>query len=72
MIVLLILGGIMAGCSDRHIAGGLIGGAAVGGAYEYQNKRALDRLESDLAAGRISIREYQRRRAEIDDRSVIY
>lgn len=59
-------------CTQRHLAGGLVGGAAVGGAYEYQNKRALDRLEHQRAAGAISEREYQRRRREIDDRSLIY
>lgn len=59
-------------CTQRHLAGGLIGGAAVGGAYEYHNKRALDRLEHQRATRRISEREYQRRRREIDDRSIIY
>lgn len=59
-------------CTQRHVAGGLIGGAAVGGAYEYQNKRAMDRLERQRASGHISEREYQRRRREIDDRSIIY
>lgn len=59
-------------CTQRHVAGGLIGGAAVGGAYEYQNKRAIDRLERQRASGYISEREYQRRRREIDDRSIIY
>lgn len=59
-------------CTQRHLAGGLIGGAAVGGAYEYHNKRSLDRLEHQRATRRISEREYQRRRREIDDRSIIY
>ncbi|MDZ7842000.1 MAG: hypothetical protein U5R46_14455 [Gammaproteobacteria bacterium] len=59
-------------CAPRHVAGGLMGGAAVGGAYEYKNKRALDRLERQRANRSISDREYQRRRQEIDDRSLIY
>lgn len=63
---------LTAACTQRHVAGGLLGGAAVGGAYEYQNKRALDRLEHQWRAGRISDREYHRRREEIDDRSIFY
>lgn len=59
-------------CTQRHVAGGLLGGAAVGGAYEYQNKRALDRLEHQWRTGQISNREYHRRREEIDDRSIFY
>lgn len=59
-------------CTQRHVAGGLLGGAAVGGAYEYQNKRALDRLEHQWRSGRISDSEYHRRREEIDDRSLFY
>lgn len=73
LAVAIVVGAVGAtGCTDRHVAGGLIGGAAVGGAYEYQNKKALRQLDRDLHAGRISAREYQRRREEIDDRSLIY
>lgn len=62
----------MTACSGKQVAGGVIGGAAVGGAYEYQNKEALDELERDREAGRISEDEYQRRRAEIEERSLLY
>lgn len=59
-------------CTSRHVTGGLLGGAVVGGAYEYQNKKAIRHLERARAHGRISEREYQRRREEIEDRSIIY
>lgn len=72
LAVLVSSASITAGCANRHVAGGLIGGAAVGGAYEYQNKRALDRLEHQRRTGRISEEEYRRRREEIDDRSLLY
>jgi len=72
VIAVSVGGSLTSACTQRHVAGGLLGGAAVGGAYEYQNKRALDRLEHQRASGRISEREYQRRRREIDDRSLIY
>jgi hypothetical protein len=54
------------------VTGGLIGGVAVGGAYEYQNKKALRQLERDWHSGRISTPEYHRRRDEIEDRSLVY
>lgn len=56
------------GCGGRYI----VGGTAVGGAYEYQNKRALDQLEKDRAAGDISQDEYERRKKEIERRSIVY
>lgn len=59
-------------CTQSHMTGGLIGGAAVGGAYEYHNKRAIDRLKRQRANGSISAHEYRRRRHEIEDRSLIY
>lgn len=61
-----------AGCSTNEVAGGLLGGAAVGGAYEYQNKRAIEDLNEDLEQGRITDEEYERRREEIERRSVVY
>lgn len=56
-------------CSTREIATG----AAVGGAgYEYSNKRAMDEIKDDLKAGRITQEEYDRRKKEIEGRSIIY
>ena len=47
-------------------------GVAAGGAYEYSNKQALEDLEDDYEDGRISKEEYERRRKEIEDRSLVY
>ena len=56
-------------CSTREVATG----AAVGGAaYEYSNKRAMDQLREDLNAGRITQEEYDRRKKEIEGRSLVY
>ncbi len=63
---------LLAGCSKKAVLGGAAGAAAVGGAYEYQNKRALDDLDKALEAGRISSEEYDRRKREIEKRSVVY
>ena len=56
-------------CSGREVATG----AVVGGAgYEYSNKRAMDEINADLKAGRITQEEYDRRKKEIESRSIVY
>ena len=52
--------------------GGAVGILGTGAAYEYQTKRQLDRLEEDLAAGRITKEEYDIRRDQISKGSIIY
>ena len=60
----------IAGCSSK--AGNVaVGAGAVGAAYEYQNKQAMDELERDRQAGKISQEEYDRRKREIEKRSLI-
>lgn len=60
---------VLGACSTREVATG----AAVGGAaYEYSNKRAMDQLKEDLDAGRITAEEYERRKKEIEGRSLVY
>lgn len=67
----LAAGPVLSGCSSR--AGSVVaGGAVVGAAYEYKNKRALDHLEREFSDGRITQSEYQRRRREIEGGSLIY
>lgn len=59
----------LSACSTREVATG----AAVGGAaYEYSNKRAMDQLKEDLNAGRITQEEYDRRKKEVEGRSLVY
>lgn len=60
---------VLAACSTREVATG----AAVGGAaYEYSNKRAMDELKKDFNSGQISQEEYERRKREIEKRSLVY
>lgn len=73
---MMVLAGALLGC-DGRTAAGVAGGAAIGAggagaAYEYQNRKALEELEEDLAEGRISEREYLERKKEIEDRSIVY
>ncbi len=56
----------LAGCEA------LVGAGVAGGAYEYQNRRALQDLQSSFEAGEITREEYERRRDEISGSSVIY
>jgi len=73
LILLLILPLLLAvGCSRSAIGGAAVGAGAAGAAYEYQNKKALESLEDDWKAGRISKDEYLRRKEEIKKRSIVY
>ncbi len=59
------------GCSSK--AGNVaVGAGAAGAAYEYSNKRAVDQLEQDVKEGKISREEYDRRRKDIEDKSLVY
>ena len=60
------------GCSRGAIGGAAVGAGAAGAAYEYQNKQALEDLENDWKAGRISKDEYLRRKEDIKKRSLVY
>lgn len=74
MITLLISVPLLfaAGCSKEVAGGAVLGVGAAGAAYEYSNKKALDDLEEDLRAGKISPDEYQRRKKDIEDKSLLY
>jgi len=56
-------------CSTRQVAAGAVVGGA---AYEYSNKRAMDSLREDYREGRVNSQEYERRKQEIEDRSLVY
>ncbi|MGK2943315.1 MAG: hypothetical protein ACSLFC_01080 [Desulfuromonadales bacterium] len=60
------------GCSRQAVGGAALGAGAAGGIYEYSNKKALDHLKSDYESGKISADEYQRRKQEIEKKSLLY
>lgn len=67
---ILLVAALTAGCSSK--AGNVaIGAGAAGAAYEYQNKQAMEGLDRERQAGKISQEEYDRRKREIEKRSVI-
>lgn len=61
-----------AGCSREAVVGAGAGAAVAGGAYEYQNKKAMDDLDAQRQSGQISQEEYERRKNEIEGRSIVY
>ncbi|MFZ5555251.1 MAG: hypothetical protein ACOZDY_00785 [Pseudomonadota bacterium] len=72
MLIAIVAAASLTGCSKDLVGGAALGAAAAGGAYEYQNKEAMDQLEADRAAGRITQDEYERRKKEIESKSLVY
>lgn len=71
LLLLLLLGNLaMAGC--EFVAGAATGALATGAGYEINAKRQMDRLDDDYRGERISRREYERRRGQIERGSIIY
>lgn len=68
---LLLLAAItQSGCA--FLGGAAVGTLATGAGYEIQAKRQMDRLDEDLKNDRISRREYETRRRQIENGSIIY
>jgi hypothetical protein len=71
LATLLLLGSLgIGGC--QFAAGAATGALATGAGYEINAKRQMDRLEDDYRRERISRREYQARRQQIERGSIIY
>ena len=71
MLVLVMLAGLgQAGC--EFIGGAVVGAGATGAGYEYQAHRQMQQLEEDYKAERISRREYEERKKQIEAGSIIY
>jgi hypothetical protein len=71
LAILLLLGSLgLAGC--EFVAGAATGALATGAGYEINAKRQMDRLDDDYRSERMSRREYERRRSQIERGSVVY
>jgi hypothetical protein len=68
--VLLALALAQSGCA--FLGGAAAGSLATGAAYEFNAKREMDKLDEDLRAERISRREYEERKKQIESGSIIY
>ena len=69
---ILLLALALTGCSRSFLGGAAVGAGGTGAVYEYRTKKALDELEKEFEAGKISKEEYLRRKKDIQDRSLIY
>ena len=58
------------GCA--FLGGAATGSLATGAAYEINAKRQMDTLEDDYKNERISHREYETRKKQIESNSIIY
>jgi hypothetical protein len=71
LILLLFLGSLgLAGC--EFVSGAATGALATGAGYEINAKRQMDRLDDDYRHERISRRDYERRRNQIERGSIVY
>ena len=67
---LLLLGISQSGCA--FLGGAALGTLATGTGYEVNNHHQMEKLESDYTNERISRREYEVRKAQIEKGSIIY
>jgi hypothetical protein len=68
VVILLSLG--QWGC--EFMGGAAVGALATGAGYEIQAKRQIDKLDEDFRTERISRREYESRKKQIEAGSIIY
>ena len=70
LLVLLLASTTQWGC--EFLGGAAVGALATGAGYEVNNKRQMDRLEEDYRNEKISRREYEERKRQIEAGSVLY
>ncbi len=69
--LILLLGAMLTG-GCAFLGGAAVGAAGAGAGYEYRTKQQLDRLKEDYRAGKITRQEYETRKKEIEEGSLIY
>jgi hypothetical protein len=70
LAVALLMGVSQSGCA--FLGGAALGSLATGAGYEINSKSQMDKLEDDFKSERISRREYESRKAQIEKGSIIY
>jgi len=65
---LMVLG--QSGCA--FLGGAVLGTLGTGAAYEYNAHSEMDKVEADYKAERISRREYEARKSQIEKGSIVY
>jgi hypothetical protein len=70
LAVVLFMSLCQTGCA--FLGGAAVGSLATGAGYEINAKRQMDKLEGDYKNERISRREYETRKKQIESGSIIY
>ena len=70
LVLMLAAALTQSGCA--FLGGAATGVLATGAGYEIQAKRQMDKLDDDLKSERISRREYEQRKQQIKNGSIIY
>jgi hypothetical protein len=70
LILLMLVMLTQQGCA--FLGGAAVGTLATGAGYEINAKQQMDRLEDDYKKERISRREYEARKKQIESGSIIY
>ncbi|HEV8719277.1 MAG TPA: hypothetical protein VGW77_01405 [Candidatus Binatia bacterium] len=70
LAVALLVGLTQTGCA--FLGGAAVGTLATGAGYELNARSQMDKLEADYKNERISRREYEARKAQIEKGSIIY
>jgi hypothetical protein len=70
LAVALLIGVTQSGCA--FLGGAAVGSLATGAGYEINAHSKMEKLEADYRNERISRREYESRKAQIEKGSIIY
>jgi len=70
--ILLIMVASVSQWGCEFLGGAAVGGLATGAGYEINANRQMDRLEEDFRRERISRREYEARKRQIERGSILY
>jgi hypothetical protein len=70
LLLVLLIGLGQSGCA--FLGGAALGAAGTGAAYEYSAHSQMNKLEDDYKHERISRREYEGRKAQIEKGSILY
>ena len=70
LVLVLMMAFGQSGCA--FLGGAAVGAGAAGAGYEYNAYSQMNKLEDDYKAERISRREYESRKSQIEKGSILY
>jgi hypothetical protein len=70
LVLALLIGFSQSGCA--FLGGAAVGALGTSGGYEYNAHSKMNQLEDDFKAERISRREYEARKSQIEKGSILY